>query len=65
MFYPKAQFYIGQIITVQNKKLKIESYSHTGRNLIAKTLADSPQIERFVIVLTDCPAIPAMTTKID
>lgn len=58
-FAPKGNYTIGQVITVNGRQLRVESYSHTGRNLIAHTLENAPRFERFTIVLTDAQPISA------
>lgn len=56
-FIPKAQYSIGQIIEVQGRKMRVESYTHTGRNLIACTLDNAPKFERIACICTSSPAI--------
>jgi hypothetical protein len=60
-FIPKAQYTIGQIIEVQGRKMRVESYTHTGRNLIACTLDGAPKFERIACICTDSPAIQEVT----
>jgi hypothetical protein len=60
-FIPKTQYTIGQIIEVQGRKMRVESYTHTGRNLIACTLDNAPKFERIVCIRTDLPAIQEVT----
>lgn len=52
-FIPKAQYRIGQIIGVQGRKMRVESYTHIGRNLIACTLDTATKFERVVCICTD------------
>ena len=56
-FIPKAQYTIGQVIQVQGRSMRVESYTHTGRNVIACTLAGAPKFERVACICTDSPAI--------
>jgi hypothetical protein len=60
-FIPKAQYTIGQIIQVQDRKMRVESYTHTGRNVIACTLEGAPKFERVACICTDSPAIQGVT----
>lgn len=56
-FIPKAQYKIGQIIKVQGRDMRVESYTHTGRNVIACTLDKAPKFERIACICTDSPSI--------
>jgi len=60
-FIPKAQYSIGQIITVHGEKMRVESYSHTGKNVIVHSLEDAPRFKRIVCICTDSPAIEGVT----
>lgn len=60
-FIPKAQYKIGQIITVHGKPMRVESYAHTGRNVVVHSLEDSPKFERILCVCTEQPAIQGET----
>lgn len=60
-FIPKAQYKIGQIIQVQGREMRIESYTHTGRNVIACTLDGAPKFERIACICTDSPVIQGVT----
>ena len=60
-FISKAQYTIGQIIEVQGRKMRVESYTHTGRNLIACTLDSAVKFERIACICTDLPAIEEVT----
>ena len=60
-FIPKAQYTIGQIIQVQSRAMRVESYTHTGRNVIACTLDGAPKFERIACICTDSPAIEGVT----
>jgi hypothetical protein len=48
-FVPKAQYKIGQIIQVHGKTVRVESYTHTGRNVVVHTV-DAPKFERIVCI---------------
>lgn len=52
---PKAQYTIGQIITVQGRKAKVVKYSHTGRNVEVAMLEG--KAERMICICTDSEAI--------
>jgi len=60
-FIPKAQYSIGQIITVHGENMRVESYSHTGKNVIVHSLEGAPSFKRIVCICTDSPAIEAVT----
>jgi hypothetical protein len=60
-FIPKAAYTIGQVIQVQGRKMRVESYTHTGRNVIACTLDNAPKFERIACICTDSPAIEGVT----
>jgi hypothetical protein len=60
-FIPKVQYTIGQIIQVQGRAMRVESYTHTGRNVIACTLDGAPKFERVACICTDSPAIQGVT----
>jgi hypothetical protein len=57
-FIPKAQYKIGQIIQVHGREMRVESFTHTGRNLIACTLDNR---QRVACICTDSPAIQGVT----
>lgn len=56
-FIPKAQYQIGQIITVHGKRAKVVKYAHTGRNVEVAIIEGKP--ERIVCICTDAQAIEA------
>jgi len=56
-FIPKGDYQIGQVIKVQGRKMRVESYSHTGKNVIVTTLENAPKFERVVCVCTDSEPI--------
>ena len=66
-FIPKAQYKIGQIITVHGKPMRVESYTHTGKNVTVTTLdwvknKTAPiKFERIVCVCTDATPVEAIT----
>jgi hypothetical protein len=60
-FIPKGQYKIGQVIQVQGRSMRVESYTHTGRNVIVCTLDNAPKFQRIVCVCTDSPAIESIT----
>jgi len=60
-FIPKAQYTIGQIIQVHGCEMRVESFTHTGRNLIACTLDGAPKFQRVACICTDSPAIQGVT----
>jgi hypothetical protein len=59
-FIPKAAYKIGQIIQVHGVPMRVESYTHTGRNVTVITLPDAPRFKRIVCICTDSPAIEAI-----
>ena len=56
-FVPKGNYSIGQEIIVAGRTLRVESHSHTGKNLCACTLDGSPRFERIMCICTDAPPI--------
>lgn len=60
-FIPKGNYTIGQVITVHGKPMQVESYSHTGKNVIVVSLTNAPKFERIVCVCTDAKPIEAIT----
>ena len=60
-FIPKAQYTIGQVIQVQGRAMRVESYTHTGKNVIVHTLENAPKFERVACICTDSPAIQGVT----
>ena len=60
-FIPKAAYTIGQVIQVHGAPMRVESYTHTGRNVTAVTLPDAPRFKRIVCICTDAPAIVGIT----
>ena len=56
-FIPKAQYSIGQIITVHGQPMRVESYTHTGKNVTVHSLENAPKFVRMVCICTDSPSI--------
>jgi hypothetical protein len=59
-FIPKTQYHIGQIITVHGKPMRVESYTHTGKNVVVHSLENAPRFERVMCICTDAPIIEAI-----
>ena len=60
-FIPKADYKIGQIITVHGQSMRVESYTHTGKNVTVHTLKSAPKFERIVCICTDSQPIEGIT----
>ena len=60
-FIAKGQYKIGQIITVHGQPMRVESYTHTGKNVTVHTLFGAPKFERIVCICTDAPSIEGVT----
>ena len=60
-YISKAQDKIGQIVQVHGRKMRVESYTHTGKNVIVHTLENAAKFERVVCICTDAPAIEGVT----
>ena len=60
-FIPKASYTIGQIITVHGERMRVESYTHTGKNVTACTLPGAKRFARIVCICTDAPSIQGIT----
>ena len=56
-FIPKAEYKIGQIITVHGKPMRVNSFTHTGRNVVVTTLRHAPKFERIICICTNAPSI--------
>ena len=52
-YIPRADYCIGQVIDVHGKQMRVESYSHTGRNVVVHSLAGAAKFERIVCIVTD------------
>jgi len=59
-FIPKSDYKIGQIINVHGKQMRVESYTHTGRNVTVHSLENAPKFERIVCICTDSQPITAI-----
>lgn len=60
-FIPKGQYKLGQIITVHGHAMRVESYTHTGRNITVTTLENAPKFQRIICICTDSPLINGVT----
>jgi hypothetical protein len=60
-FIPKAHYTIGQIVQVHGKPMRVESYTHTGKNVVVHTLEGSPRFERIMCICTDAPSIEGVS----
>ena len=60
-FIPKAQYSIGQIITVHGQPMRVHQFTKLGKNILAITPAQGncPR-QIYLCVLTDSPAIEAI-----
>lgn len=56
-YIPKATFHIGDVIAALGKPMRIESYSHTGKNVVACSLENAAKFERIVCIVTDAEPI--------
>jgi hypothetical protein len=59
-YIPKAAYTIGQVIKVHGKPMQVESYTHTGKNVIVHSLENAPRFERIVCICTDAPVVEAI-----
>jgi len=60
---PMGKYRIGQDVNVNGSVVTIESYTHTGRNLIAVSKPGAERFERVILVLTDEPPIEEIKDK--
>jgi hypothetical protein len=60
-FIPKADYKIGQVITVHGEKMRVESYTHTGKNVTVHTLEGAPRFKRIVCICTNSKPIEGVT----
>jgi hypothetical protein len=60
-FIPKRQYKIREVITVHGKPMRVESYTHTGKNVTVHTLEGAPKFERIICICTDAPSIEGVT----
>ena len=56
-FIPRQNVKIHQIIKVNGQKMKVISYSHTGKNCVAVTLDKAPRFEKILCIFTDAESI--------
>jgi len=56
-FIPKAKYTIGQVIQVHGKPMRVESYTHTGRNVVVHSLEGATRFQRIVCICTDSQPI--------
>ena len=56
-YIQKGNYRIGQTIDVQGKQMIVESYSHTGKNIIAHSLPGAHRFERIICVVTESTPI--------
>jgi hypothetical protein len=52
-YIPRGEYKIGQVLQVHGRPMKIESYAHTGKNLIVTTVEGAPRFERMVCICTN------------
>ena len=52
-YIPRAEYHIGQKLTVLGIPVVVERYSHTGFNIIVTTLPGAAKFERIVGILAD------------
>lgn len=57
VFIPKADYKIGQIITVHGEKMRVISYTHTGKNV---TVAPVKGGRSVLCICTNNPPIEAV-----
>jgi len=62
-YIPKAEYRIGQIIQVHGKPMRVESYTHTGKNVTVHSIEGAVRFERIVCICTDAPSIEASTAS--
>ena len=59
-YIPKADYRIGQVIQVHGKPMRVESYTHTGKNVTVHSIKGALRFERIVCICTDAPSIEAV-----
>ena len=52
-YIPRAEYHIGQKLTVLGRPMVVERYSHTGRNVTVTTRPGAAKFERIVCILAD------------
>lgn len=57
---PKADYKIGQKIKVFGKTMVVESYSHTGKNVVVISLPKAARFERIACLVSNNPPITAV-----
>ena len=50
---PKGQYKIGQELVVLGERMVVESYTHTGRNVVVHSLPNAPKFQRIVCLCAD------------
>ena len=58
-FIPKVAYTIGQIIHVHGAPMRVESFTHSGRNLEAVTLPGAPRFRRVLCICTNMTGVSA------
>lgn len=53
VFIPKQPVEIGKVITVKGQRMKVEAYSHTGKNVIVTSLKNAQKFKRILCIMTD------------
>lgn len=59
-FLPKGTYAVGQRIKVEGTPMTVESYSHTGKNIVAVSEPGATRFDRILIILTDAQPIEAL-----
>lgn len=52
-YVPRADYHIGQRLTVHGLPVEVESYTHTRGNVIVHTLPGAVKFERIVCICAD------------
>lgn len=52
-YIPKGEYKINQVIRVLGRLMVVESYTHTGSNVIVHTPPNAPKFERIVCICID------------
>ena len=50
---PNQHLHIGAVIDVNGTPMIIESYSHTGKNVVAHSMPDAKRFERTLCIVGD------------
>jgi hypothetical protein len=56
-FIPKANYTIGQIISVNGKRMRVAEFSYTGKNVIVTSLRHARKFECIICICTDSQPI--------